>query len=110
MLKLRLQATVPVASFLSLRASTDNTYTELTNINLEESMMANSNLAQHEQLLKLLEHTLKEIGDHHKLMQDSLTELQNKVNASWSKLLNLFVTADQLRSTRFEFEKQKPTT
>lgn len=74
--------------------------------------MANTNIAHHEQLLKSLEHSLKEIGDQHKLVHDSLSELQthsreawNNVNAAWSKVVNLFVTIDQLRSSRLEFEK-----
>lgn len=75
--------------------------------------MANSNLAQHEQLLKSLELTLKEIGDQHKLVHDILSVIQTNVheasshvNTSWSKVVNLFVTCDQLRSTRLELEKE----
>ena len=68
--------------------------------------MANTTLAHHEQYLKLLEKSLKEIGDQHKLMQNSLTELHTHVNDSWSKVLNLFVTTDHLRSMSGEFEKQ----
>lgn len=76
--------------------------------------MANTNLAQHEQYLKSLEHILKEIGDQHKLIHDSLVELQSyslavrdNVNQSWSKVLNLFVVVDKLRSSRLELEKER---
>lgn len=76
--------------------------------------MANTNLAQHEQYLKSLEHILKEIGDQHKLIHDSLVELQShsraardNVNQSWSKVLNLFVVVDKLRSSQLEFEKER---
>ena len=74
--------------------------------------MANTTLAHHEQLLKSLEHSLKEIGDQHKLVHDILSVIQADVheaccnaNTSWSKVVNLFVTVDQLRSSRLEFEK-----
>ena len=76
--------------------------------------MTNINLAQHEQILKSLEQSLKEIGDQHKLMLDSLTELQTHyrfashyIKESWSQILHLFVKVEQLRLTRLEFEQEK---
>ena len=75
--------------------------------------MAKHNLAQHEQILKSLEHSLKEIGDLHKQMHDILDVMQINVhqachdlNVSWSKVINLFVIVDQLRSSRLELEKE----
>ena len=61
-------------------------------------IMASKNLSQHEQLLKLLEKLLKEICDHHKQTDDLVRE-------SWTKTMQLFVVADDLRTTRLEFEK-----
>lgn len=76
--------------------------------------MANVNIAQHEQLLKSLEHSFKEIGDLHKHMHNILDVMQinvhqacHDVNVSWSKVINLFVIVDQLRSSRLELEKDK---
>lgn len=75
--------------------------------------MANINIAQHEQLLKSLEHSLKEIGDHHKQIHDILDVMQinvhqacHNINVSWSQVVNLFVIADQLRSSWLEVEKK----
>lgn len=76
--------------------------------------MANTNLAHHEQILKLLEKSLVEIGDQHKQAIDALAELQTQshlacsyLSDAWSQVLNLFVKAEQLRLTRLKFEKQK---
>ena len=67
--------------------------------------MAKNNLAQSEQILKSLEQSLKEICDKHRLVHDSLTELQdysnqalNNLNIAWSEALNLFVKIEQLKS------------
>ena len=60
--------------------------------------MASKNLSQHEQQLKLLEKSIREICDHHKQMYDLVHE-------SWTKSMQLFVVADDLRATRLEFEK-----
>ncbi|MGI4852372.1 MAG: hypothetical protein ACRYGR_10605 [Janthinobacterium lividum] len=76
--------------------------------------MANVNIAQHEQLLKSLEHALKEIGDLHKHMHNILDVMQINVhqachdlNVSWSQVVNLFVIVDQLRSTHLESKVTK---
>jgi septal ring factor EnvC (AmiA/AmiB activator) len=76
--------------------------------------MANTNLAQHEQILKSLEQSLKEIGDQHKMVYESLAKLHTSsrqawddVNAAWSKIVKLFVTIEELRSTRLKFEQEE---
>jgi len=61
--------------------------------------MAIQNLSQHEQQLKLLEKSIREICDHHKQMYDLVHE-------SWTKSMQLFVIADNLRATQLAFEKQ----
>ena len=62
--------------------------------------MAKSNLSQHEQLLKNLEKSIREICDDHKKMSEL-------VHQSWTKSMQLFVITDDLRSTRLEFEKKE---
>lgn len=62
--------------------------------------MAKTNLAQHEQHLKLLEKSIREICDDHKQMYEL-------VHHSWTKSMQLFVMTDDLRSTRLEFEKKE---
>jgi len=61
--------------------------------------MAMANLAQHEQHLKLLEKSIREICDDHKQMSEL-------VHQSWTKSMQLFVMTDHLRSTRLAFEKK----
>jgi hypothetical protein len=70
----------------------------LTTINFGELMMASKNLAQHEQNLKLLESSIREICDHQK-------QMDHLVRESWTKTMQLFVVADDLRTTRLAFEK-----
>ena len=60
--------------------------------------MAGKNLSQHEHLLKSLEMSLREICDHHK-------QMDHLVRESWTKTMQLFVVADDLRTTRLAFEK-----
>ena len=60
--------------------------------------MAKTNLAQHEQHLKSLETSLKEICDHHKQLYDLIHE-------SWTLTMEQFVVTDHLRATRLAFEK-----
>jgi hypothetical protein len=60
--------------------------------------MAKLNLAQHEQHLKSLEKSIREICDHHK-------QLYDLVHDSWTKAMQLFLVTDDLRATRLEFEK-----
>jgi hypothetical protein len=62
--------------------------------------MAKTNLAQHEQHLKLLEKSIREICDHHKQLYDFVHE-------SWTKTMQLFLVTDDLRATRLEFEKEE---
>lgn len=62
--------------------------------------MAKTNLAQHEQHLKHLETSIREICDDHKQMYEL-------VHQSWTKSMQLFVITDDLRSTRLEFEKKE---
>jgi len=64
-------------------------------------MMAKSNLVQHEQYLKSLEKSLKEICDKHKHLSDLIHE-------SWTLTMEQFVVTDHLRTTRFAFEKETP--
>ena len=51
--------------------------------------MSDLDFLQHAQYLKQLNYAIQEICDHHKQMQDHLQE-------SWSKTMNLFVITDQL--------------
>ena len=62
--------------------------------------MAKTNLAQHEQHLKLLETSIREICGHHK-------QLYDLVHESWTKAMQLFLVTDDLRETRLEFEKEE---
>jgi hypothetical protein len=62
--------------------------------------MAKTNLVQHEQHLKHLEKSIREICDDHKQMYEL-------VHQSWTKSMELFVLTDDLRSTRLEFEKRE---
>ena len=55
----------------------------------KESTMSDLDFIQHAQYLKQLNYAIREICDHHKQMQDHLQE-------SWSKTMNLFVITDQL--------------
>ncbi|RYE12898.1 MAG: hypothetical protein EOP34_09925 [Rickettsiales bacterium] len=76
--------------------------------------MAKDNLAQYEQILNSIEHSLKEISIYHNLLSDSLTELEsysnqasNNIHKAWSQVMNLFVQVQQLRSTCFESEQSE---
>ena len=60
--------------------------------------MAKTNLAQHEQHLKSLEKSLKEICDKHQ-------QLYHLVHQSWTLTMEQFVTVDNLRASRLAFEK-----
>ena len=61
--------------------------------------MAKINLSQHEQYLKSLEKSLKEICDKHKQLYDLIHE-------SWTLTMEQFVVANNLRETRLAFEKE----
>ena len=76
--------------------------------------MANVTLAQHEQLLKQLEHSLNEIGDQHQLIHNSLADAhtyfhqaQETLDQVWSRVVNLFAIVEKIRRTRLEFEQNK---
>ena len=60
--------------------------------------MSKTNLAQHEQYLKHLETSLKEICDTHKQMDDLMRH-------SWTMVMQLFIVADDLRTARLAFEQ-----
>jgi len=64
--------------------------------------MAMANLAQHEQHLKSLEKSIREICDDHKQMYEL-------VHQSWTKAMQLFVIIDDVRTTRLDFEKEETT-
>ena len=62
--------------------------------------MAAKNLAQHEQHLKHLEKSLREICDKHKQVYDLVHE-------SWTMTMEQFVITEHLRTTRLDFEKEE---
>ena len=75
--------------------------------------MSTANLAQHEQYLKSLEQSFKEISDQHKRVHAALLAVQNiaqearqVIGQSWSNVILLFELTDQLRSTRHEEERE----
>lgn len=67
--------------------------------------MAKTTLSQHEQHLKLLEKSIREICDKHKEINDTINQSWNRVNESWNMTMKLFMIADDLRATRLDFEK-----
>ena len=68
--------------------------------------MANTNLAQHEQLLKLLEKSIREISERQNDVYDTFHKTLNVFNATRNETMRLFVVADDLRTTRLNFEKE----
>jgi hypothetical protein len=64
--------------------------------------MAAKNLAQHEQHLKSLEKSIREICNDHKQMYEL-------VHQSWTKAMQLFVIIDDVRTTLLDFEKEETT-
>ena len=68
--------------------------------------MAKINLAQHEQHLKSLETSIKEICDKHREVNDVLHDSWNMLNKMWSITLQLFVIVKDLRHVRLEFKKE----
>jgi hypothetical protein len=64
--------------------------------------MAGKNLAQHEQHLKSLEKSIREICNDHKQMYEL-------VHQSWTKAMQLFVIIDDVRTTLLDFEKEETT-
>ena len=69
--------------------------------------MAVKNLSQHEQHLKLLESSTKEICDKHKQIDETIRDAWNMLNDMWSMTMQLFVVIEDVRCTRLEFEKKQ---
>jgi ABC-type transporter Mla subunit MlaD len=67
--------------------------------------MAKSNLSQHEQLLKALEKSIREISEKQNEVDDTLHQAWALSNTVRNMTMQLFVMADDLRSTRLDFEK-----
>jgi hypothetical protein len=68
--------------------------------------MAKSNVAQHEQHLKLLEKSIREISEQQNEVEDAQNKAWHLLNKARNMTMQLFVIADDLRTTRIEFEKQ----
>jgi len=68
--------------------------------------MAKSNLSQHEQLLKSLEKSIREICQMQNDVDDTLHQAWVLSNTVRNMTLQLFVVADDLRATRLDFEKE----
>ena len=69
--------------------------------------MAKSNLSQHEQLIKTLEKSIREISEKQNEVDDTLHQAWVLSNTVRNMTMQLFVMTDDLRSTRLEFEKQE---
>ena len=69
--------------------------------------MAKSNLSQHEQLLKALEKSIREISEKQNEVDDTLHQVWALSNTVRNMTMQLFVMADDLRSTRLAFEKKE---
>ena len=67
--------------------------------------MAVQNLAQHEQLLKLLEKSIREICEKQNEVEDAQNQAWHLLNKARNMTMQLFVVADDLRTTRLDFEK-----
>jgi len=67
--------------------------------------MAKSNLSQHEQLIKTLEKSIREISEKQNEVDDTLHQAWVLSNTVRNMTMQLFVMADDLRSTRLDFEK-----
>lgn len=68
-------------------------------------MMASKNLSQHEQNLKLLEKSIREICQMQNEVYDTFYQTLNTFNTTRDMTMRLFVVADDLRTTRLAFEK-----
>jgi hypothetical protein len=69
--------------------------------------MAKSNLSQHEQLIKTLEKSIREISEKQNEVDDTLHQAWVLSNTVRNMTMQLFVMADDLRSTRLDFEKKE---
>ena len=68
-------------------------------------IMASKNLSQHEQNLKLLEKSIREICQIQNDVYDTFYQTLNTFNTARDMTMRLFVVADDLRSTRLALEK-----
>lgn len=68
--------------------------------------MAKSNVAQHEQHLKLLEKSIREISEQQNEVEDAQNKAWHLLNKARNMTMQLFVITDDLRASRLEFEKQ----
>ena len=68
-------------------------------------IMASKNLSQHEQNLKLLEKSIREICQMQNEVYDTFYQTLNTFNTTRDMTMKLFVVADDLRTTRLAFEK-----
>jgi hypothetical protein len=69
-------------------------------------MMAQTNLAQHEQHLKLLESNIKEIDDSYQQIVDAHQQMDKGLDAISNLIFKLYLSVSDLRSIRLELEKQ----
>ena len=69
--------------------------------------MAKSNLAQHELHLKLLEKSIREINEKQNEVEDAQNKAWHLLNNARNMTMQLFVITDDVRATRFEFEKDE---
>lgn len=67
--------------------------------------MVKTNLSQHEQHLKSLETSIREICDKHKQVQEGIQDTWSFLNEIWSLSMKLFVLVEDVRATRLELEK-----
>ena len=65
-------------------------------------MMAKTNFVQHEQHLKLLEASIKEIDDSYQQIIDSHKQMDNGLHEVSNLIFKLFLIASDLRKTRLE--------
>ena len=70
-------------------------------------MMAKTNLGQHEQHLKLLEASIKEIDDSYQHIIDSHQQMYNGLSDVSNLIFKLYLIANDLRETRLLFEKEQ---
>jgi hypothetical protein len=67
--------------------------------------MAVKNLAQHEQNLKLLEKSIREICQMQNEVYDTFYQTLNTFNTTRNMSMQLFVIADDLRTSRLALDK-----
>ena len=67
--------------------------------------MAKTNLSQHEQHLKSLEKSIREISEQQNAVEDAQNKAWHLLNKARNMTLQLFIIADDLRGARLLFEK-----